>query len=438
MRDSSFLLDLEDFLRGATDDPSFRRDSKAYFLRSQWIANYSTKAGPDTTQAAMARQFERWKFKVRTLDPALARRVSDWRSMGFDLVGETDRDPGLYEVDLPTLERLLTASLQEHERAQITKKARSRVVRETPIKLALQSLGIGYANTNVGKWIRLGAPIRVEGRGTRQFYFVDIDELETWLTVAAQRRWIRDKFGAKVLVADATKTLNDIVQKLGINKTEFAEHLGISRAQLAAYTGSSSNLRFVPHSVIEKANELLLSPPKSDNLFYRRKGSPPVDVVREVMTSTGGRLQEAAAELVKLGYTDGISVEYLRSFCPKHEIPVFLKRVPVILPNEEELKKVFESNRFRINRVAQELGVSRTHLRRVLERDFPKIYTLLLKFVKGRSTREDIVQAAEASGFKTAAAAELLDITRDQFRFMLRKHGLADWFDQAAAVERPA
>lgn len=405
----SLWLDLEEIVRYVTDNvPEQVRWPLVHFSADQWVE--LVYRGKGEKKAAL-RTFERWKQQARQLG------VFSTPDPGVLFYAPT----AVYAVDGRTVAERAAQAAERH-----VPTLPKRPDRDVPIKTAFASLGIGYSLPKIEAWRELGMPVRVAKRGSRRFWFVNPAELEAWVEKAAREGLIFDPLAAKMPIEEAAPILIQVRKDLGLSLKRMAKLLNTTHGRLNSYMRLGTAVRTVPRQIVENAQALLEAGVAKEK-YQLRRGAPPLEEIRNATLAAKGKLPEASAALRAAGYTSGISLENLRRLAINYEIPYAdWSTRQVEIPSEEELRKILAATRYRVRSAAREIGVSPTHLRRVIERQYPKLLELI-EFYK--IDKQALIEAAEAANFDIQEAAALLDLDRGNFRRMLAWNGLTEWFD---------
>jgi transcriptional regulator with XRE-family HTH domain len=434
--------------------------------KGQWVffnvddyREYSQRTQGETTPEALLRRFERWKARLKKIDPNLVRffevrsrpeeASEDWELFpGMTMVMEKSAGLRAYVIDRARVDGLLT---EADERVKFFIRASGRevpesraveaeYVRDKPIKDVLRDLEIPYASGKVKRWIGLGMPAVSKKRGTRTFYYGDTAEIFDWVHAAIKSKQIADPFAKKLPVHEARPRVQAALARLpeGLSKTQIASLLGVTRYQLETYWREDNELKFIPRDVVAGLERLAKEGlPEEMRLHAPRKGTPSLAEVKAAIAEADQNLNEAERILRERGFTSGVTASNLGNVARRYKIPLRSRRV--VEPTKKELKQALEDHRYRLEPTAEFFGFSVAPLNRLIDKH--GLRPLVDRFGHGKISKADVEEAAEVSGFVTAAAAEALEIHPAYYRDLLRKFGILEWFDQeaeAAAKKRRA
>jgi len=437
IREIDLLLDLEELGRYVSErfDNQVARGGIVHFTWRQWADSYYRDGRPPG-EKAQRRHFERWKRMISDRLGGIFvppdQGVMWSMEPGMETHAERRRlvQSEVYAFSMPRVSELASAYAEAHKPV-----LPKRPDREVLIKEIFRSMGIGYSLPKIKAWRELGMPVKAVRHGKRRFWYGNPREIDAWVEEAAKRGLIHDPMLAKVDIDEAAPILIETRRKLNLSVKRMAKLLGTTHGRLNSYMRLGTRVRHVPRQIVEGAQELLESGVPEEK-FQLRKGSPPLEEIKQALAAARGQLGQAAEILRAAGYTRGISPENMRRTALEYEIPYAdWSARQVEIPAEEELRRVLKETNYKVRTAAREIGVSPTHLRRVIERSYPQLQALI-EFHK--IDEQDLVEAAEVARFDTAEAAQLLDVDRDGFRRMLRRFGLLEWFDARGAVTRPS
>jgi len=429
IREIDLLLDLEELGRYVSEryGDQVARGGIVHFTWRQWAASYYRDKTPPG-EKALRRHFERWKRLI--IDRLGEIFVPPDQGVVWSMAGDIEeaRSPGrrlgqreVYAFSLPRVAEL--ASAYALKTPEVLPK---RPDRDVPIKDIFKSMGVGYSLPKIRAWRELGMPVKAVRHGKRKFWYGHPKEIDAWVEEAARRGLIQDPMAAKVDIDEAAPILIDVRKRLSLSVKRMAKLLGTTTGRLNSYMRLGPRVRHVPRQIVEDA-QALLEAGVPEEKFQLRKGSPPLEEIKQALVAAKGQLSKAAEILREAGYTRGISPENMRRTALEYGIPYAdWSARQVEIPTEEELRRVLKETNYKVRTAAREIGVSPTHLRRVIERRYPQLMTLI-EFHK--IDEQALIEAAEAARFDTAEAAKLLNTDRDGFRRMLRRFGLLEWYD---------
>lgn len=426
-------IDVEELLRWLANNRLSQISSGlglALFTADDWLE----ASGLEKTEASK-RGFERWKKKFarpagilvdyKSMDESEAERVR--RSFPSE-VAELDHYLLLTEG---VAERLEEAIRRRDEIESRVAGLRKKKARKTPIKQAMDALGISYTPGRVATWAERGAPIDRVRKGSREFFFTETQELDKWIESAVSAGTIKDPTVERLPIAEARDRILAAIAQSGLTKREFAQRTGINYGTLESYVLQSAKVRKVPLDFVLAAEVLgRSSPGREFHSPYVRTGTPPLSVIREEIAQAQGNLSESERRLRALGYKSGITASNLGVIARAHGIPYVTRRVEK--PSKDELLRVLEEHDYNLSHAAKSFGFSGPTLARLVDEHG------LRQRVEARTrpfSKADLEDAVAHAGPNASAAGELLGISESHFRLLLREHGLRDWFNSLIEAE---
>lgn len=432
-RASGLWLDLEEVARSVCSE--FREQCRGplvYFTKRQWTDFfYRGKRRP--SEAAQSKGFERWKQRVRRLQPEVL--FPGDSGVAFDLGVKTG---SLYAIDQRVVRDHAAAAAERAVKLRRAfESAKPPSKRRRTATVAEVARQIGVSKPVIHSWVRRHGLPHTKKKGRT---FLDVTEVEEWAAERERRgvrvataRDVRERIPAEV----ARPRLKEIRDYLGLTNARLSELLGVSKNTVDTWLAERRERsgRSIPASAMEKAEQLMET---QLALTVRRTAAQRISPSQLRSALKEARGVRGAARILE------VSQESVRKLAQDYGIEARPARVPV------------ETARPRLLEIRDQLNLSNKRFAELLETKavtlktwlgtggkWRKIRTIpwavleraeaLLKELRPspftmtrlqRITRDQVEEAWEASGHKLTKAAKALGVPPGTFRKLAEAHGV--------------